>query len=244
VNSFHRSQLTCSSGWATAQARSHNIFQPAQYRKQTEGDHLQRIALREQDMIWHRKNKDPDILICLGQNKPMEDEMQSTPPSWLYDHRLQYNAAKNLSGSRDTSLASLFYLELIALPLRVKGNFVCHAQIKCRLPPSLPALKVLVEQLRAVEARFSYNKKFIRCINRQVYEEVMSNGEAFSRSFIFSILYMEQSIDVRIDRIIEGQHSISNCPYIVDTLARDQRLYCFFGREDHNRRLIRNSPYL
>lgn len=170
--------------------------------------------------------------------------MQSTQPPWLYDHRLQYNAAQNMSGSRDTSLASLFYLELIALPLRVKGNFVCHAQIKCRLPPSLPALKVLVEQLRAVEARFSYNKKFIRCINRRLYDEVMSNGEAFSRPFIFSVLCMGQSIDVRIDRIIEGQQSISNCPYIVDTLARDQGLYCFFGQKDHTKRLTRNCTYL
>jgi hypothetical protein len=182
--------------------------------------------------------------MCIGQNQPTDDEERIDSPLWLYDHRLQYNAAKNMSGSRDTTLASLFYLELVGLPLRIKGMFVCHAQIKCRLQPALPALKLLVEQLRAAEARFSYNKRFTRCINRQLYDEVISKGEAFSRSISFSILHIEESIDIRIDRIITGEKSISNCPYVVNTLARDQGLYCFFGQNNHARQLAAMSPYL
>jgi hypothetical protein len=190
-----------------------------------------RLTLREQDLIWSRKTKPPDVLLCLGY--PVTNKRQ-IPHSWWLDHRQEYDIIEDkMSNSVDRLLATLFYIELVGVPFLQGTSFLCRAQIRCRLPPSQPGLRDLVEQLRNVEAFFEYHQQRTHCINKQLYDEVVRNGEAFSRSISFSVSSLEESIDVKVNGITRKQESISNCPYSIETLIRDQGLHCVFGHRDH-----------
>ena len=192
-----------------------------------------RLTIREQDSIWFRKTKPPDVLLCLGD--PVANKQQCTHLWWL-DYRHQYDIEDKMSASVDRLLATLFYIELVGIPYPQGTSFSCRAQIRCRLPPSKPGLRDLVEQLGNVEAFFEYHQQRTRCINRQLYDEVVRNGEEFSRSITFSVRSLEESIDVKVNGITRKQESISNCPYTIEALIRDQGLHCVFGHRDHKRR--------
>jgi hypothetical protein len=140
--------------------------------------------------------------------------------------------------SADGLMAALFYIELIGRPVLKEAGYACRAQIRCRLLPSKPALKALVDRLARTHAHFYFSYHKIPCISRQLHAEVMSDGEAFSRRFEFSVSSLQDSIDVKIDGVTKRGRSISNCPYTVDTIMRDQGLHCVFGHKDHQERYL------
>lgn len=194
------------------------------------------LTLREQDSIWSRAKKPPDIFVCLGTSIE-RDENPEHYRQWLSDHRLKYNAEDTISFSLDSLSSSLFYIELIGTPLIDTVGFFCRAQIRCRLMPSQPAFMVLVERLRKIRAHFYYDYRNVPCVNRQLYEEAR-RGIAFSRYIEFSVTSLSDKIDVKIDGITKISRSISNCPYKLQSLIEDQGLDCVFGHRDHRRRYL------
>jgi hypothetical protein len=171
-------------------------------------------------------------LLCLGQ---VNESRSANLPLWLLDHRRQSNHDEAMNNSVNRLLSSLFYIELIGVPLLVRTTFRCRAQIRCRISPSA-SLRHLVEELIRTRAQFSYRQQHILCIDEQLYGEVVSHKEAFSRRFDFSIISLRESIDIKLEGITTTGESLSNCPYMVDTLVQDQGLHCVFGHKDHQRR--------
>jgi hypothetical protein len=196
------------------------------------------IIRKEQDFIWRREGRAPDILVALGARVPSHDRtvIAEKIPDWLADFRLQATNQTALERSVDAILASLFYLELIGLPqLDELGQYFCRAQIRCRILPSSKAYRNLIERLRERRARFYYDYQSIPCINRQLYDEA-DRGIAFSRCIDMSLPTLQGSIDVKIDGITRTGHRISNCPYKIQQLVEDQGLHCVFGNKDHKMR--------
>jgi hypothetical protein len=136
----------------------------------------------------------------------------------------------------DSIMASLFYIELAGPPLPDKIGFASRVNIRCRLLPSEPHLKILVKQLWDRRARFYYNFGIsIPCVDYELLEDV-KNGVAYSRCLDIKVSSLGDMIDVKIDGITKRARSISNCPYIVKDIIRDQGLHCFFGHKDYQRR--------
>ena len=194
------------------------------------------ITLREQDIIFSRAKRKPDLLLVLGARRyaPI-----SRPQEWIVDRRLSPQHREAIFNACERLLASLFYVELVALPeLNDEDTgFFCRAQLCCRLSPSNPAYDVLIRRLRAAQARFYYGNgsQSILCVTRQVYEQAQQ-GLAFSRHIEFIVCSLKDSIDVKLHGITRRAISISNCPYILQTLIEDQRLHCVFGDRDHKGR--------
>ncbi len=198
------------------------------------------ITFKEQDFLWRRKGKAPDILLALGERVPPCDRAlrPEKVPDWLADFRLQAANRTRLESSVDILLASLFYVELIGVPqLDELGSLFCRAQIRCRILPSSEAYQNLIERLRERRARFYYDYKSIPCINRQLCSEA-SRGIAFSRCIEMSLPSLQHSLDVKIDGITRVSQRISNCPYKIQQLVEDQGLHCVFGNKDHKDRYL------
>lgn len=140
----------------------------------------------------------------------------------------------------ETLFASQFYLELVG-PLQIAGvGFFCRALIRCRILPSSEMYHKVVEQLRKSRARFCNDYKSIPCVNKQLYDEA-ARGIAFSRYIEFSIASLSLEIDIKMNGITGQAKSISNCPYKIQTLLKDQGLDCVFGHKDHKRRYLGGS---
>ena len=196
------------------------------------------IVLKEQDFIWAREGKAPDILVALGARIPPYDQIMTSEktPDWLADFRRQAANRTRLETSVDILLASQFYVELIGVPqLDELGLLFCRAQIRCRILPSSKAYRHLIERLRERRARFYYEYQSIPCINRQLYDEA-GRGIAFSRCIEISLPTLQHSIDVKVDGITRTSQRISNCPYKLQQLIEDQGLHCVFGNKDHKMR--------
>jgi hypothetical protein len=193
------------------------------------------LALLEQDSIWSRAGKPPDIFVCLGTGIGRDEA--SAEEHWLSDHRLHHNAKNAIDFTLDGLLSSLFYIELVGAPLIERFGFFCRMQIQCRLAPSQPAFMALIERLWNARAQFHYNCKTVPCVNKQLYEEAR-RGIAFSRYIESSVTSLSDEMDVSIDGITGSSRSISNCPYKLQTLIEDQGLDCVFGHRDHKRRYL------
>jgi hypothetical protein len=198
------------------------------------------ISLKEQDFLWKREGKEPDILLVLGERvSPWDRTLRPEKiPDWQIDFRLQTASQSRLESSADILIASLFYLELIGVPqLDELGSLFCRAQIRCRLLPSSEAYPILIERLRERRARFYYEYQSIPCINRQLYDEA-SRGIAFSRCIEMSLPSLQHNLDVKIDGVTRASQRISNCPYKLQQLVEDQSLHCVFGSKDHKMRYL------
>ncbi|KAH8891478.1 hypothetical protein GQ53DRAFT_648395, partial [Thozetella sp. PMI_491] len=135
----------------------------------------------------------------------------------------------------DRLFASLFYLELTALPDFYAGPERACLRLQCRVPPG-PALVDLVTGLQQRQARMYYGGD-----NTDYASELLVSpkalarcrrGGVFSRALTIPVRSMSSPLDVRIDGLSGPQH-ISNCPYELQKLVRDQGLDCVFGRKDH-----------
>lgn len=137
----------------------------------------------------------------------------------------------------DYILASLFYLELDCLPLASGFTLQCKARILCRLDPGTRELLALLWQLKESQARFYIQStEQVPCVDQVSYTKIQ-HGEPFCTPVEFSISSMDDLVDVKVDGITQRARSISNCPYKLLDLVKDQGLHCVFGRPDHKRRL-------
>lgn len=190
------------------------------------------LLLREQDWIWSRDKKAPDVFFRFRSSKHYT-KLSMIPHPWFVEYKVP-RTSRAVQYGADRLLASLFYVELIGVPVFDTVGFVCQARIRCRLMPSQPALLELVDRLRSTGARFSYENRKIYCVNYQVYSEIR-RGVAFSRHVQFDVQSLDEKVDVKIHEITQEPQSISNCPYILQTLIHDQGLDCVFGSKDHRR---------
>jgi hypothetical protein len=190
---------------------------------------LTNVGLWEQNFLWSRKNKSPDIFLSLGTSIEVTTA-QGDP--WLQGQSLRAWT----SFITESLIALLFYIELAGLPLLNKVGFACWVNIRCRLLPSEPHLKALVKQLWDHQACFYYDFQMsIACVDQELIEEV-KRGVAFSKHIEITVLSLNDVIDVKIDGITKRGRSISNCPYTVNDIIEDQGLNCFFGHKDHQQR--------
>lgn len=195
------------------------------------------LLLLEQDRIWSRDRKDPDIFIRFRSSKYYTKlSMSMIPHPWFVEYNVP-QTCRTIQYGTDKLLSSLFYIELIGAPVLDTSGFLCQARIRCRLMPSQPALATLVDRLRSTDARFTYEHRDIQCVNSQVYDEI-KRGAAFSRHVQFDVLSLDEKLDVKIHNITHKPQSISNCPYMLQALIHDQGLDCVFGNKDHRRYLL------
>ncbi|KAM3066396.1 hypothetical protein ACMFMG_012086 [Clarireedia jacksonii] len=211
------------------------------------------LALWEQDLIWKRSQKQPDIVLSLGtgytnktneeaetntkgisffnsycvprlfasffnffvgSSEPTLDDTQVIPG--LRQHvRWQASANHNIQNCAERLLASLFYIELDGLP---------------RFDRSVFGLRVLAGRLRDKGARFHLDfHHAVLAFDSDIINDIEA-GKSFSKFIVFRIRSLTDSVDIKIDGIVSRQRSISNCPYKVETLIKDQSLDCAFGR--------------
>ncbi|KAM3064677.1 hypothetical protein ACMFMF_011838 [Clarireedia jacksonii] len=165
----------------------------------------------------------------LGSSEPTLDDTQVIPG--LRQHvRWQASANHNIQNCAERLLASLFYIELDGLPRFDRSVFVCRARILCRLNPSSKGLRVLAGRLRDKGARFHLDfHHAVLAFDSDIINDIEA-GKSFSKFIVFRIRSLTDSVDIKIDGIVSRQRSISNCPYKVETLIKDQSLDCAFGR--------------
>ena len=200
------------------------------YRGLEDQSSLADLVSWEQNFLWSRKNKNPDILLSLGMS--IEITTISGKDLWLQGKPLE----TWMSFCTDSILASLFYIELAGRPQPDKVGFACRVNIRCRLLPSEPHLKMLVKRLWDRQARFYYDFEMsIPCVDQELINAVKC-GVAYSRHIEVSVRSLNDVIDFKIDGVTKRGRSISNCPYIVNDIIEDQGLHCFFGHKDHQRR--------
>ncbi|KAH8587546.1 hypothetical protein B0O99DRAFT_399361 [Bisporella sp. PMI_857] len=205
------------------------------------------MTLREQDVIWSRQRKPVDVLICLGEN-PGDPPPKIPSIPCIIDQRYLYDADQNAVNGADRLLASLFYIELLAVPQLADIGFRCTGHIRCRLRSDTEAYQMLVTRLQKTKAHFYYAGQVVPCITNQIYNQ-MREGVSFSKYFELETPSLDTVLDIRIDGITKSIMSISNCPYILNTLIADQKLNCVFGSSERRRAytgiLMGNSnPYI
>jgi hypothetical protein len=95
----------------------------------------------------------------------------------------------------------------------------------------------LLWQLKESQARFYVQStKQIPCVDQVSYTKIQ-HGEPFYTPVEFCISSMSDLVDVKIDGVTQRARSISNCPYKLLDLVKDQGLHRVFGRPDHKWRL-------
>ena len=168
-------------------------------------------------------------------DEPELDDLQAIP-NLRQQARFQASSNDDIKKCADNLLASLFYIKLNGLPQFDRTVFVCKGWIRCRLGPSHQALRALVSRLAITQARFYLDfEQAVFCTDPESHKAV-EDGGAFSRPIVFKVRSLDDFIDVKIDGITSRARSISNCPYNIDTLIKDQGLNCVFGNRKIRKR--------
>jgi hypothetical protein len=168
-------------------------------------------------------------------DEPELDDVQAMPSLRQYA-RQHASSNSDVTRCADNLLASLFYLELARLPEFERTTFVCKGWIRCRLGPSHQALRALAIRLMDSQARFQLGFGCsLPCIDADAHR-LIELGGAFSLPIAFQVLSLEDSIDIKIEGLTETPRSISNCPYRIETLIKDQGFYQTFGHKNNKKR--------
>lgn len=139
-----------------------------------------------------------------------------------------------LRATASRMLSCLFYIELITIPTFYSVPEMASIRLSCRLPPG-PPLMHLVSELRRGRALLHYRGDGDACVEELITPVVLTRcrkGGAFYKVLGMEVTSMASALDVKIETRT-GLNSISNCPYELRKLLRDQKLDCVFGRDDH-----------
>jgi hypothetical protein len=147
--------------------------------------------------------------------------------------QVKFHALSNdeISHCTDNLIASLFYIDLSGgqPPIFDGTLFACQGRIRCRLGPSNRALRVLINRLKDSRAHFYLNfEQKLACAD-DVLRNAIQLGAPYYRDVEFKVMSLDQSIDIKIDGITRRARSISNCPYKIEDLVKDQGLDRPFG---------------
>ena len=141
-----------------------------------------------------------------------------------------------LSSVASRMISHLFYIELLSVPTLYSVPDRALLRLRCRLP-SGPPLMDLVSRLRERKARVFYRgDEETYTVETLVTSAALArcrDGEDFTITLNVSVTSMSSTLDVKIDGVVVGEEPISNCPYELRSLVRDQGLNCVFGRKDH-----------
>lgn len=168
-------------------------------------------------------------------DEPELDDLQAMPN---LRQQVKFQALSNddIRRCADNLLAVLFYLELKELPIFDGTLFTCKGRIRCRLGPSHRALRVLTSHLKETDGHFYLDfEQKLPCTDEESYKAIGS-GAPFSRDVVFKVMSLEDFIDIKVDGITTRARSISNCPYKIETLIRDQGLDRPFGSREGRKR--------
>ncbi len=201
----------------------------------------------------HRNSLNPTALsryyrmnIEFHETEPPLDNVRAIPDMVAHVQSFADTNREKLRRCANNMVASLFYVELVRKPIPNEDEtvFICQLRIRCRLSPSQLALIALLQQLQDTQAYFCYdNQKSIACVDSQLYDDV-KGGAAFSRRIDIIVSSLDDMLDIKLDDMFRrGEQSISNCPYHLNTLIRDQGLHCIFGHKDHKRRFQAEAEY-
>lgn len=259
------------------------------------------LALWEQDAIWSREKKEPDIVLSLGTgyrrapesesesprkqsffrtrcvprlfrsflnffvgetrwqellmslapgvrsryhrmnieffgDEPELDDLQAMP-NMLQQAKFQALSNDDVRNCADNMLASLFYIKLNGLPTFDRDLFVCRGQILCRLGPSHQALRPLAARMYEASSHFylAFDQK-LPCLDEEDLNS-LQYGAPFCCNIIFKVVSLDDFVDIKIDGITKRPRRISNCPYKITTLIKDQELDCAFGGRKGRKRM-------
>ena len=171
-----------------------------------------------------------------GDDPELDDlQVMSTLRQQVKFHSLSND---EISHCTDNLIATLFYIELSGeLPFFDGTLFTCKGRIRCRLGPSNRALRVLITRLKDSRAHFYLNfEQKIACADHELCNAIQ-RGAPYYRDIEFKIMSLDQYIDIKIDGITRRARSISNCPYNIETLVKDQGLDLPFGSRMRRKRV-------
>ncbi|KAH6869642.1 hypothetical protein B0T10DRAFT_523573 [Thelonectria olida] len=138
--------------------------------------------------------------------------------------------------SAERMLSCLFYIELLSAPMLYSSPEAACIRLLCRLTPG-PEMTNLITGLHLRSARIHYRGAEAQWTGDSLVTPAIlarcRRGESFSRVLEVQVSAMDTVLDVRLRDSLMGEQSISNCPYKVEKLIRDQGLDCAFGRRDH-----------
>lgn len=131
---------------------------------------------------------------------------------------------------------SLFYIQLESLPLFYSSPELCTVTILCRIGPS-QALMDLLHKLYYAKTCFYYQcdgliaPKTLLCGDQQIRE--CRGTQPFARKINLITSSPRAFIAVQIDGLDGKRYPLSNSPYQIEELAREQGLLDFFGNARH-----------
>ncbi|KAE8442176.1 hypothetical protein EG329_003764 [Mollisiaceae sp. DMI_Dod_QoI] len=204
------------------------------------------LILKEQQCIWPHGVGKADVLISCEPNTTAQHTTSSSQGLLWQDRSLLSWAAEKL-------IASLFYVEFRCQPSFYRSPISCQLSISCRLAAG-PALADLVMQLRQKHAHFHYGTSLAERRALPVCDDIVwtqvKHGQPFLRFLEMEIVSINSLICIQVqttgivnedDVVSKGRHWISNCPYDVKFLIRDQGLDCVFGHIDHQSRKLKSA---
>jgi hypothetical protein len=138
---------------------------------------------------------------------------------------------EEIKGCAHDIIAMLFYLELREEDLPVFDGIAltCQGQIRCRLGPSNGSLRVLIARLNEVRAYFRLNFEQKPDCCYDVLVEEIKQGASYCQQIELKVTSFKESIDIKLGDLTNRTASISNCPYKLETLVKDQGLDLPFG---------------
>ncbi|KAG4278816.1 hypothetical protein FPRO04_06137 [Fusarium proliferatum] len=132
-------------------------------------------------------------------------------------------------------LASLFYIELDAMPDATSPSQYCAVLLQCRVPPGQPLVELLC-RLRREDTSLYYRDSKANEISEELCTEAIfwecERHRPFLRIVIVHIASIESEVYISIDGLDGRKHWVSNCPYKIEQLIRDQEMDHVFGRRD------------
>lgn len=134
-------------------------------------------------------------------------------------------------------ISTLFYIELVEIPLFYLPSQTCHLRVSCRIPPG-PGLMDLLVKLRKSRALIQFRGEELQykesLLSTDAILERCKHGSAFELVLKVCVQSMTTAIDIRIKGICKQSQAISNCPYELAELIRDQEFGNPFSRYNNN----------
>lgn len=111
----------------------------------------------------------------------------------------------------------------------------CAVMLQCRVSPGQPLVDLLC-RLRRENTSLYYRDSGANEISEELCTEAIfwecERHRPFLRMIILHISSIESEVYISIDGLDGRKHWVSNCPYKIEQLIRDQEMDNVFGRRD------------
>ena len=154
----------------------------------------------------------------------------------LVQYQAQVHTVESLRPLADRLTASLFYIELMALPSFSSIPDNVRVRLRCRLPPGPPLMSLLARLVARRALVYSQGDEAGQRVDPLITSTALSScrkGKGFSKILEMKATSLTTKLGIRVGLGAGHQENISNCPYELRQLIHDQGLDCPFGRSDH-----------